>query len=104
MTRTEGRPPRQADPAVDALGGHHDPSLRPLRSACSARSLLALLAGCAGQEDPPTPPPADTSEPPSAISPPLLAYEVDGEIFLADADGDNPVRVTDEVAANGGDS
>ena len=79
------------------------PSLRPSLRLLGPL-LLALLAGCAGQEDAPTPPSADTSEPPSAISPPLLAYEVDGEIFLADADGDNPVRVTDEVAANGGDS
>jgi hypothetical protein len=30
--------------------------------------LLAVLAGCAGQEDPPTPPPADTPEPPSAAT------------------------------------
>jgi hypothetical protein len=38
--------------------------------------LLALLAGCAGQEDPPTPPPADTPEPTAAATPEPTTFDL----------------------------
>lgn len=42
------------------------PERTPIAIRLLGPLLLALLAGCAGQEDPPTSPTADTPEPPSA--------------------------------------
>ena len=46
--------------------------------------LLALLAGCAGQEDPPTPPPGDTPEPTTAATSASAAPSFDLALVKSD--------------------
>ena len=94
----------------------------PARSAgpsqlMAAALLLALAVGGAalalsGIADPPVPPVPVPSVPPVPSLPPVpllppdsselkLAYGLDGDIYLADPDGANPVRIADGVP--GGD-
>ena len=57
------------------------------------------------------PAPIPSTEPPSVptddvaptLGPSTLAYGVDGDVFLADADGSNPVRIAHGVPADGAD-
>ncbi|MDQ4131565.1 MAG: hypothetical protein M3133_11355, partial [Actinomycetota bacterium] len=75
-----------------------------------ASALVVALAGCApsaGTTDRAASPPTAISEPsPTSASQPergqkdALAYGVDGDIYVADWDGSNPVRIADGRPAN----
>ena len=49
------------------------------------------------------PPSVPTDDVPPTPGPSALAYGVDGDVFLADADGSNAVRIADGVPADGAD-